>query len=308
MRHEEAMESELVDSFLSNGPPLPVEPPATLPTPYTFSPLDESLIADGPQGRATINGNNSDNILVGTASNDTIRGYGGNDRINGGDGNDLVYGGTGNDFMWGDAGDDRLYGDAGNDTLVGDKGNDRLYGGAGIDGMFGGGGNDRLDGGSGNDTLYGDGGDDALLGGSGNDTLHGGTGHDSFDGGTGTDALFGGVGNDTLRGGRGIDMLTGGEGADTFLFMLTDVTNTAGSARYGRDTILDFEAGDRIDIRNMLASQVYANLSDVVQVRETADGLSIWVSVGGRFVEVVMLAGIHGLDLDDLLGMGALAT
>jgi Ca2+-binding RTX toxin-like protein len=78
----------------------------------------------GTSGNDTVNGNGSDNTLIGFAGNDTI---------NSGGGNDDAHGGAGNDTLYGDGGTDLLHGGVGNDTLYGGDGLDTLYGGTGAD-------------------------------------------------------------------------------------------------------------------------------------------------------------------------------
>ncbi|MEE3720005.1 hypothetical protein V2H45_25030 [Tumidithrix elongata RA019] len=66
----------------------------------------------------------------------------------------------------------------------------------------------------------------------------------------GTDAneyISGGAGNDTLIGGKGKDVLVGSTGNDTFQF---NNINEAG------DSILDFGAGDAINLKGVLNSIV----------------------------------------------------
>jgi VCBS repeat-containing protein len=114
------------------------------------------------------------------------------------------------------------------DTFVDIGGRDTMYGaGNGDDVVFGGGGNDMLDGGNGNDTLDGGTGIDKVFGGNGDDILFGGAGNDMLDGGNGVDILVGGAGDDNLNGGNGAD-----------IFVIT--------ADAGRDTLMDFRAGDHI--------------------------------------------------------------
>ncbi|MBV9929958.1 MAG: M10 family metallopeptidase C-terminal domain-containing protein [Alphaproteobacteria bacterium] len=71
--------------------------------------------------------------------------------------------------------------------------------------------------------------------------------------GTGNDTLTGGAGNDTLYGNLGADTLTGGGGNDTFLY--TAVAQSAGSSV---DHILDFAAGDLIDLSQIDADTTQA--------------------------------------------------
>ncbi len=100
---------------------------------------------------ANINGNNSNNTLIGTGAADVIKGR---------------------------RGDDLLEGLEGNDSLLGNAGNDTLFGGLGDDTLKGGRDADWLDGGAGNDSLAGGKGDDILNASEGNDTLNGGDGAD----------------------------------------------------------------------------------------------------------------------------------
>jgi hypothetical protein len=81
----------------------------------------------------TISGNNSPNVLNGTAGNDIICGKGGNDTINGQGGNDLVIGDGGNDLLKGGPGNDAILGTSGNDDLRGNAGFDSIQGGPGTD-------------------------------------------------------------------------------------------------------------------------------------------------------------------------------
>ncbi|UVO55318.1 cadherin domain-containing protein [Sphingomonas sp. SUN039] len=65
-------------------------------------------------------------------------------------------------------------------------------------------------------------------------------------GGLGSDTLTGGAGADRVYGGGGGDVLTGGAGADTFLY--DRLTDSFGATTATRDRILDFTAGDKIDL------------------------------------------------------------
>jgi Ca2+-binding RTX toxin-like protein len=121
--------------------------------------------------------------------------------------------------------------------LFGEGGSDMLEGGSKADGLVGGSGNDRLNGRHGADDLYGQSGADRLAGGSGADLLSGGAGRDKLAGGDGNDVIFGDAGK---------DILDGGAGSDRFVFDVTD------QSRPGHpDLILDFAAGDRIDLSTM---------------------------------------------------------
>ncbi len=86
-----------------------------------------------------------------------------------------------------------------------------------------------LNGTAGNDLMYGHGGNDILNGGAGNDTIHGGWG------------------NDTINGGAGNDILYGEGGNDTFVFNAMNM---------GNDTIMGFQAGDKIDLSALDANEI----------------------------------------------------
>jgi len=71
--------------------------------------------------------------------------------------------------------------------------------------------------------------------------------------GSGNDTLTGGAGNDLLYGNAGADTLAGGAGNDTFVYV--DAADSAGAAV---DHILDFDAGDRIDLSQIDADTTQA--------------------------------------------------
>lgn len=70
-------------------------------------------------------------------------------------------------------------------------------------------------------------------------------GNDSIFGGRQDDTLNGGNGDDILVGMQGADILTGGAGNDVFLYGGWYQSTAA----LGIDTIMDFEAGDKIDLK-----------------------------------------------------------
>ncbi|MEM7508456.1 MAG: calcium-binding protein [Pseudomonadota bacterium] len=177
-----------------------------------------------------------------------VLGSGSDDFIVGEDGANRLVGRDGADELRGLGGDDLLLGRAGADTLLGQAGVDTLFGGAGDDDLDGAQGGGLISGGAGNDIVEGGSGADTLFGGAGNDTLEGEGGSDLLFGGAGGDVLLGGSGADRLNGGGGGDLLTGGAGADVFVYSA------------GRDTISDFEAGDRIDLSDLLAVSGFDNL------------------------------------------------
>ena len=75
----------------------------------------------------TINGLDTNDLLIGTsvadamnggAGNDVINGLGGNDTLDGGAGNDVIDGGSGNDLMRGGSGDDSYFVDLTGDSVI----------------------------------------------------------------------------------------------------------------------------------------------------------------------------------------------
>jgi Mg-chelatase subunit ChlD len=104
-------------------------------------------------------------------------------------------------------------------------------------------------------------------------------GNDTLLGGNGNDILFGQGGNDVLVGGKGNDILFGGAGADTFTWKAGD-TNSGGF-----DVIKDFnkDAGDRIDLRDLLQGEDTDTLSKYLQVSNDGHDTILQVSTTGQF-------------------------
>ena len=61
----------------------------------------------------------------------------------------------------------------------------------------------------------------------------------------GNDLLDGGTGNDTIIASNAVNIMDGGAGEDVFVF--------GSAAAADGDTILNFEAGDKVDLSGMLA-------------------------------------------------------
>ena len=238
------------------------------------------------------------------------------------------------------ANDDVLIGGNGNDSVLGMSGNDKLYGGQGNDKLYGGSGDDVLDGGSGTNVVDGGSGNDRIIAGGGNDVITGGAGFDTIDfsgasygvtvdlnkhfavagttadkiygveaivgsafadqlsGNKGDNVIDGGAGNDLIRGGKGADVLIGGDGNDTFIWSKSDVGT-------GVDHIKDFSKGDRLDLHDLLKSAKGSFDSNVKLVDDVA-GSHLMAKVGGSFVEVAMLDGVHNTSATDLLKAGML--
>jgi T1SS-143 domain-containing protein len=130
---------------------------------------------------------------------------------------------------------------------------------------------DSLDGSSGKDRLYGFDGTDTLSGQGGDDLLRGGAGDDQLSGNDGNDLVIGGSGNDTLQ---------GGAGADVFRFESGDEGTTVTPAE---DVITDFDqnAGDALDLSDLLIGESVDNLLDYLDFNFDGNDTSINVSVDG---------------------------
>ncbi len=135
-------------------------------------------------------------------------------------------------------------------------------------------------------------------------------GHDRLEGGVGNDLIFGQEGNDLIIGGAGDDLLYGGSGADTFQYnAITD----------GFDTIGDFDVteGDVLDLSALLGDVGFDPVNDAITnfvfATDTAQGTVIQIDLTGAgnaagATSVVVLEGVHGVTLNDLLASGSLTT
>lgn len=102
--------------------------------------------------------------------------------------------------------------------------------------------NDHIMGTTGNDLVTAGGGNDVVIGFAGNDTLVGGDGADNLSGGTGNDLLVGGNWVDgDLSGTIDFAEVTGDAAKDVYV-------GGSSFADNGTDTILGYQAEDRIDL------------------------------------------------------------
>jgi serralysin len=180
-------------------------------------------------------------------------------------------GGSGNDTLLGNVANNVLTGNAGNDLIASGLGDDTLIGGIGDDTMLGGGGNDLFVVDAGGDVvteLAGDGTDTvssavnyALGANLENLVLTGsavsGTGNGQNNVITGNalgNLLNGGAGNDRLVGGDGVDYFSGGAGNDVFAAEIAGGKVNSKNGMISLDVIMDFTAGDRIDLRGIDAN------------------------------------------------------
>ena len=200
---------------------------------------------------ANINGNNSNNNLIGTAFADTILAKGGNDIVDAGDGDDYVDGGNGNDTLKGGLGNDIMFGGANNDRLHGGDGNDQLDGGTGTDWAdFDGGAAVTVDlvagtaFGQGNDTLFNI---ENVLGSSFADTIKGNGFSNRLEGGNGDDTFIASFGSDILRGDAGVDLVTFAQLGAAAVVNLATGTYTAGTATGTLNSIENVTGSDLND-------------------------------------------------------------
>jgi len=222
---------------------------------------------------ANIDGDNGNNIILGSAVNDVIRGFDGNDQLTGFSGADSLEGGNGNDVLIGNEGNDTLEGGAGTDEVLyyretGSNGvNVNLETGIAIDSH---GNTDRL---TSIERVYGT---------SNGDTI---TGQDSAG-----DLLFGRAGNDVLNGGGGLDTLVGGAGSDTF---------NGGS---GTDNVAYFletgSSGVSVDLLSGVATDTFGN-RDVLNSIEYVFGTDQNDTILGTNVDGDRLFGRDGDDYID---------
>lgn len=204
---------------------------------YTLGNQVESLTLTGT-GALNGTGNVKANMIVGNDGANVLSGLGGNDQLYGGGGKDVLDGGVGADRMFGGDGDDTYYVDDAGDRVIewdngGNGGKDIVY--ASVDYTL----SDQVE----LLTLTGT----SALNGTGSvkaNMIVGNSSANVLSGLGGNDQLYGGGGNDTLDGGTGGDLLKGGAGEDIFLFGLTS----------GKDTIVDFQAGDKIDLSAWLGT------------------------------------------------------
>jgi Ca2+-binding RTX toxin-like protein len=134
-------------------------------------------------------------------------------------------------------------------------------------------------------------------------TLTGIAGNDRLTGDDGNDILSGGAGMDRISGLGGDNTLTGGSGADQFNI-------SPGSI----DTITDFDAseGDQVDVSSLLETHFNLqqdDVSDFVQLAVNGPNTAIKVSATGsgtNYATVVLLQGVTGLTLEDMVANGNL--
>jgi serralysin len=230
-------------------------------------------------------------------------------------------GGAGDDTIVGNAADNSLDGNAGNDILEGRVGNDTLNGGIGNDTMTGGLGNDRYfveaagdmvveAAAEGHDTVSSsisytltDNVEDLILTGA----AVSGTGNDldnTITGNAESNRLNGGAGNDRLVGGDGVDYLTGGAGNDVFVGEINATKVGSKMGEISLDVILDFGAGDKIDLSGIDANTGVAGDQAFTFVGNAAGKGAGELSMQ-RFGNMNAAEKALGMDLDGVSGPSA---
>ena len=242
----------------------------------------------------TLIGDETANLLSGAGGNDVAIGNGGDDMISTGDGADFINAGAGADTVVAGAGDDMAYGHDGADTI------------------FGGAGKDLIDAGNGDDTAFGGSEDDMFVAhtNDGSDSYHGDAGSDTLDmsavmanievnlgtglagwakTGTVSDQLYSienvvtGSGNDTITASGAHNVIDTGAGHDKVVFHAASDANG--------DTILNFEAGDKIDVSGFMGGTINLVNGSTAAAGQIAISFA---NIGGENFTV-----LHGHDVND---------
>uniref|UniRef100_A0A7S3P310 Calmodulin n=1 Tax=Amphora coffeiformis TaxID=265554 RepID=A0A7S3P310_9STRA len=146
-------------------------------------------------------------------------------------------------------------------------------------------------------TLTGTAVEDVLVGDGGHDVLRGGLGNDILSGGEGTDELMGGIGS---------DILSGGDGSDIFSWSRADLDT-------GVDRITDFTVGlggDILDLHALWDAPFNPQsdlVSDYIRLTDESSGTTMVAVVqgaGGEFVDLVLLEGVTGINVDSMVAAG----
>ena len=149
-------------------------------------------------------------------------------------------------------------------------------------------------------------------GGSGSDKITGNDVANNLWGLGGADTIVGGAGDDLLVGGDGKDSLSGGAGNDVFGYMFASESPVGA---IGRDLILDFAEGDRIDLtpaggKGFIGSQMFSGVAGQVRAVVLTDQTIVELDRNGdRIGDLqIELAGVHELDRLDFVGLNGVAS
>jgi serralysin len=229
--------------------------------------------AIGGDGNDTIFGNSVGNTLEGRAGNDVLNGRAGDDTLNGGLGADTMTGGLGNDFY--------LVDDSGDTTIeLADEGTDKVSSSISY-------------------TLT-DHVEHLILTG----TARSGTGNaldNTLTGNAQSNQLNGGAGNDRLIGGDGVDFMTGGAGDDVFVAEINATKTASKLGPISLDVVLDFKAGDKIDVSGIDADSTMAGHQTFNFVGNAAGKGAGELSIQ-RFGNMNAAEKALGMDLDGIDG------
>ncbi len=236
--------------------------------------------------------------LIGTAESDILL-AGSSSNLQGNDGNDVLIGSSG---------DDQLLGGEGNDLLVGRGGNNEVTGGDGIDtaayfnttssvvaSLL----TNLSTSNEGTDTLSSI---ENLVGSQFDDTLIGDSNANFISGSGGNDSINGGEGKDLIHGGAGNDVLTGGSGSNTYLWLAGDIVPMPST-----DMISDFNkapvaaGGDVLNLKELLTgeSSIQGSLDNYLNFTQTGANTTLVIdSTGsGNFASPTQTIVFQNVDL-----------
>ena len=93
-------------------------------------------------------------------------------------------------------------------------------------------------------------------------------------------------------------------GRDTFGWARADVVTASGTSA-GFDRITDFGAGDRLDLSGLFQA-VSGPPVQMIRLADTTAGTIVSADVGAsNLIDIVLLEGVHGLDIHDLVTSGS---
>ena len=131
----------------------------------------------------------------------------------------------------------------------------------------------------------------------------GGGGNDRIMGNAASNKLNGGAGNDILTGGDGVDYMTGGLGNDRFVAEMNSTTVATKRGAMSIDFIMDYAAGDMIDLSGIDAN---LGLADDQGFRFVGNADPKLGQIGMKsFGNINAAENALGFDLDGIDGKGA---
>ena len=156
----------------------------------------------------------------------------------------------------------------------------------------------------GND-VNGTSGNDTLNGGSGADDIDGGNGNDTINGGGGADTVDAGAGNDTIDGGAGADLVSGKTGNDTYIYDLTDGTDTyreaGNTASVDTSDVISFgagiDSGDITFVRAVNSTDLIINIDTGSQTGQIVIEDQFNWNAGGGLIETILFSDTSTINL-----------